>query len=130
MMNRNLKRTLIPGLMATGLVGSAFLSVKPAFARDRILRDIGIGAGAGAATSIITGHPLSSAVNGAAAGAGVYGTNKAFGSHAGHRDLARNAGAGAASSLVTGAVTGQHHPLNNAINGAAAGTAINLLTHH
>jgi hypothetical protein len=130
-MNRILKRTLLPGLMATSLVGVSLVSVKPAQADDNLVRDIGIGAGASVVTGAITGNhsTLNNAINGAAAGAAVNGTNRAFRSGTGHRNLARDAGVGAAASTVTGEITGNHHPIRNAVGGAAAGGLINLLDH-
>jgi len=50
-MNLNLKRTLMPGVLATSLVGATFLPAKPASADQNFLRDIGIGA----ATGVVSG---------------------------------------------------------------------------
>jgi hypothetical protein len=104
---------------------------KPASASDRLLRDIGIGAAADAASGAIfgSGSGIGNAANGAAVGAAVHATHKTFGSHRKHRDLARDAGVGAATGVLAGTITNHHHPLNNAINGAAAGATINLLEH-
>ncbi|MBD0389517.1 MAG: hypothetical protein ICV54_24195, partial [Nostoc sp. C3-bin3] len=70
-MNRILKRTLLPSLMAASLAGGTLVPAKPASAD--ILRDIGVGAGAGVVSGAVRGRGsvLNNAVKGAAAGAAV-----------------------------------------------------------
>jgi len=128
-MNKSLKRAFVTGFISTGLVGETLLPMKPAAADKHMVRDLGIGAATGAVTGVVTGHsPLAGAANGAAAGAAVSGANSAFGTHPGHRDLPRAAAVVAAAGLGAGFITGRHRPLKNAINGAAAGAAIKLIT--
>ena len=126
-MNRILKSTVVPSLMAASLIGTTLFSVKPASAGDNTLRDAGIGAVTNVLTGAVTGHSsvLGNAVDGAAAGASVSAVRRASG---GHRNLARDVATGAAASTVTGAVTGQHNHLGHAIGGAATGAVLDLLT--
>jgi hypothetical protein len=132
-MNLFLKRTFLPGLMATSLFSATLLPAKPAAADDKILRDVGIGAAAGAVTGAITrdGSVLTNAVNGAAAGAAVNGANGLRGRSKKarrNRNVVQDIGVGAGAGVISGAVTNRRHTGSNAITGAAAGTAIHLLT--
>jgi hypothetical protein len=134
-MNFSLKRTFIPGLLATSLFGATLLPAQPASADDKILRDVGIGAAAGAVTGAITGDGsvLTNAVNGAAAGAAVNGANGLRGNRSKrnrnrNRNVVQDIGVGAGAGVVSGAVTNRRHTGSNAITGAAAGAAIHLLT--
>lgn len=132
-MNRILKLKLFPSLMATSLIGVTLLPFNSASADDKVLRDAGIGAAAGAVSGIITNNDsvLTNAVNGAAAGAAVNGAN-GIRNRGNNRDRNRNClqdlGVGAAGGTVSGAITNRRRTASNAINGAAAGGAICLLT--
>ncbi len=132
-MNLFLKRTFLPGLMATSLFTATLLPAKPAAADEKILRDVGIGAAAGAVTGAITGRGsvFTHTINGAAAGAAVNGANGIRStSKRGrkNRNVVQDIGVGTGAGVVSGAVTNRRHTGNNAITGAAAGTAIYLLT--
>ncbi len=122
-----LKRTLLPSLVAMSLVGGNLVSVKPASANHRIIKDAGVGAAAGTVTGTITSphHTVGNAINGAAAGAAVNAVN--HGGRHKSRHLVRDTAVGAAAGTVTGLITNRHHPLSNAINGGSAGAATNLL---
>lgn len=131
-MNRILKRILLPNLLATSLIGVSLVPGAPASADDKILRDVGIGAAAGAVTGIITNDnsPVTNAVNGAAAGAAVNAANGARSrrARARGRNCLQDVAVGAAGGTVAGAITNRRRTGSNAINGAAAGGAICLLT--
>ena len=60
-----IKKAILPSLMATSLFGATLLPAQQASADDRVLRDIGVGAAAGAAAGLITGQGsfLGNAVN-------------------------------------------------------------------
>ncbi len=78
-MNLNLKRKILPGLMAASLAGGTLIPAQPASAD--MLRDIGVGAGAGVVSGAVRGRGrvLNNAIKGAAAGAAVnavHGTRK------------------------------------------------------
>ena len=129
-MNRILKRTILPGLMAASLAGGTLVPAKPASAD--MLTDIGIGAGAGVVSGAVRGRGsvLNNAIKGAAAGAAVnavHGTrrqpkNRRVG------NLGQDVGVGAAASTVTGIIlNGTKDTLGDATDGAAAGAAINVL---
>ncbi|MBR8832769.1 MAG: hypothetical protein DSM106950_01675 [Stigonema ocellatum SAG 48.90 = DSM 106950] len=122
-----LKRTLLPSLMAMSLVGGNLVSVQPASAKHRLIKDAGVGAAAGTVTGTVTSrhHTAANAVNGAAAGAAVNAVN--HGGRHRSRHLARDTAVGAAAGTVAGVITNRRHPLSNAINGGAAGAATNLL---
>ncbi len=126
-MNRILRFTVVPSLMAASLVGTTFFSIKPASAGDNTLRDAGIGAVTSVVSGVVTGHSsvLGNAVDGAAAGASVSAVRRA----SGNRNLARDAATGAAASTVTGAITGQHNLLGHAVGGAATGAVLDIFTH-
>ena len=128
-MNRILKHTLLPTLVATSLAGVNLMSVKPASANDNWIKDVGIGAATGVVTGAITGHnsAVHNVVNGAAAGAAVHAVNGSRKTYHRSGDLLRDTAVGAGASTVTGAVTGSRHPINNAIGGAATGALINIL---
>lgn len=131
-MNFQLKRALLPSLLATSLFGVTFLPMGSASADDRVLQDAGIGAAAGAVTGIITGRGsvINNAVNGAAAGAAVNGANglrKRNGRQKRKRNLLQDVGVGAGAGVVSGAITNRRHTGNNAVTGAAAGAAIHIL---
>ena len=125
-MNRILKRALLPGLVATSLVGVNIAALRPAFADPSLIHDVGVGAGGGAAAGLVTNrrHTWRNAVNGAAAGAAVH----AVGRHK-KRNVARDAAVGAAAATAAGLITDRKHTWRNAVNGAAAGTAVNVLGH-
>ncbi len=128
-MNLNLKRALLPNLLATSLLGVTLLPAQPAAADDQILRDIGIGAAAGIVTGAITndGSALKNGINGAAAGAAVNGAN-GLRKNRRNRSIVQDVGVGAAGGTVSGAITNRKNTGSNALNGAAAGAAIHLLT--
>ncbi|MBE9054114.1 hypothetical protein IQ243_27720 [Nostocales cyanobacterium LEGE 11386] len=127
-MNRILKRTLLPGLMAASLTSVTLIPAQPA-AADTLLRDAGAGAATSAASGAIRGcgSLLNNAVKGAAAGAAV---NAANSSRRNRRNpsLVRNVAVGGTAGAVAGAITrGCRDPLGNAVDGAAAGAVIHLL---
>jgi hypothetical protein len=126
-MNRILKHTLLPTLVATSLVGVNLVCAKPASANDNWIRDIGIGAATGVVTGAVThdGSTISNVLNGAGAGAAVHAASD--GNHHSGGDLLRDVGVGAAAGTVSGAITNHRHPINNVINGAATGAIINVL---
>ncbi|MBD2356824.1 hypothetical protein H6G41_19700 [Tolypothrix sp. FACHB-123] len=131
-MNPILKRTILPGLMAASLAGGTLIPAEPASAD--MLRDIGIGAGTGVVSGAVRGRGrvVNNAVKGAAAGAAVnavHGTRR----RAKNRrvgNLGQDMAVGAAASTVTGIILngGTRDSLGDAVDGAAAGAAINVLT--
>ena len=131
-MNRTISGALISSLMAVSLVSASLVPAGQVSADDHILRDVGIGAGAGVLSGTVRrrGSLLNNAIKGAAAGAavnGVNGTRSRY--HRKHRNFGQDVGVGAAASTVTGAVTrGRKDTLGDAVDGAAAGAAIHLLT--
>lgn len=128
-MTQILKRVLAPGLMATSLVSATFLPIKPAVADQNIWRDIGIGAATGAASSVITGRrAVPNIINGAAAGAAVNQSRDLLTSKGKRPNVLQDAAVGAGAGVVTGTVTNRRRPGENAINGAATGVLINVLT--
>ncbi|MBD2414240.1 hypothetical protein FACHB389_23270 [Nostoc calcicola FACHB-389] len=129
-MNTILKRTLLPSLMAASLAGVTLVPAKPAAADDQVLRDIGIGAATNVVTGAIRGNGsfLGNAVKGGATGAAVNGANGLRGDRR-HRNAGQDVGVGAGASALTGVITGDRKDtLGNAIDGAAVGGAIHLLT--
>ncbi|MBD2676943.1 MULTISPECIES: hypothetical protein [Nostoc] len=129
-MNTILKRTLLPSLMAASLAGVTLVPAQQASADDRVLRDIGIGAATNVVTGAIRGNGdfLGNAVKGGATGAAVNGANGLRGDRR-HRNAAQDVGVGAGASALTGVITGDRKDtLGNAIDGAAVGGAIHLLT--
>lgn len=126
-MNRILKSAILPTLAVTSLVGLNFVSIRPVSAGNHQIRDIGIGAGASTVTGEITGHhhAAKNAINGAAAGAAVHALDHGK-CHRRGGHLVRDIGVGAGAGTVAGLITNRHHTLSNAINGAAAGGAVNL----
>ena len=128
-MTLTLKRALTPGLLATSLIGATLLPMKPAAADQNVWRDIGIGAATGAVGSVITGHKvIPNAINGAAAGAAVNQSRDLLTPKGKRPNLLGDVGVGAAAGTVSGTVTRRHHALGNAVNGAAVGAVINILT--
>ncbi|MHC5859261.1 hypothetical protein [Nostoc sp.] len=134
-MKRTWKGVFISSLMAVSLASVSLVPAQEASAdeHEHILRDIGIGAGAGVLSGTVVrrrGSLLNNAIKGAAAGAavnGVNGTRSRY--HKKHRNLGQDVGVGAAASTVTGAVTrGGKDTLGDAVDGAVAGAAIHLLT--
>ncbi|MBD2203199.1 hypothetical protein H6G33_17345 [Calothrix sp. FACHB-1219] len=127
-MNPILKRTILPGLMAASLAGGTLVPAQPASAD--ILKDIGIGAGAGVVSGAVRGRGsvVNNAIKGAAAGAAV---NAVHGTRRQARNrrvgnLGQDMGVGAAASTVTGIILhGTKDTLGDAVDGAAAGAAIN-----
>lgn len=129
-MKLTFKRAIMPSVMASGLVGATLLPMQPASADQNVWRDIGIGAAAGAASSAITGHKFGrSVLNGAAAGAAVNQSRDLTTPKGKRPGVVQDAAVGAAASTVTGRVTaGGKHTRRDAINGAATGALINILT--
>ncbi|MEH1829823.1 hypothetical protein FD723_13855 [Nostoc sp. C052] len=132
-MKQTWKGVFISSLMAVSLASVSLVPAQKASADEHILRDIGIGAGAGVLSGTVVrrrGSLLNNAIKGAAAGAavnGVNGTRSRY--HRKHRNLGQDVGVGAAASTVTGAVTrGGKDTLGDAVDGAVAGAAIHLLT--
>ncbi|MBC1237196.1 MULTISPECIES: hypothetical protein [Nostoc] len=129
-MNTILKRTLLPSLMAASLAGVTIVPAQQASADDRVLRDIGIGAATNVVTGAIRGNGdfLGNAVKGGATGAAVNGAN-GLRRDRNNRNAAQDIGVGAGASALTGVITGDRKDtLGNAIDGAAVGGAIHLLT--
>ncbi|MEH2276604.1 MAG: hypothetical protein V7K40_17885 [Nostoc sp.] len=134
-MNNILKRTLLPSLMAASLAGVTLVPAKPAAADDQVLRDVGIGAVTNVVTGAVRGHGsvLGNAAKGGVTGAAVNGANglRSHRHNNRNRNLGQDVGVGAGASALTGAVTGDgRHTVGNAIDGAAVGGAIHLLTNH
>ena len=121
---------LLPGLITTGFVGATLLPAAPAAAGD-LLRDIGIGAAAGAVIGELTdnGSLIGNSANGAAAGAAVNATkrNRTRARRNSAGSLVQDAGFGAAASVVTGVIIDNGSVVDNAVKGAATGLTINLL---
>ena len=131
-MNNILKRTLLPSLMAASLAGVTLVPAKPAAADDQVLRDVGIGAVTNVVTGAVRGHGnvLNNAVRGGVTGAAVNGAN-GLRNNRRHRSAAQDIGVGAGASAVTGVITGHSRDtLGNAVDGAAVGGAIHILTNH
>jgi hypothetical protein len=129
-MNTILKRTLLPSLMAASLAGVTLVPAKPAAADDQVLRDIGIGAVTNVVTGAVRGNGsvLGNAVKGGATGAAVNGAN-GLRSNRRNRNVGQDVGVGAGASALTGVITGdKRDTLGNAVDGAAVGGAIHLLT--
>jgi len=124
-MNQILKRTLLPGLVASSLLGVNLGAVRPASADEGWLRDIGAGAATSVVTGAVTGNHsvVKNAIGGAAAGAAVH----AVRGNRHKNNVVRDAAAGAAAGVVTGELTGNHHPLRNAVGGGATGALIDIL---
>ncbi|MEH2062771.1 MAG: hypothetical protein V7K50_10880 [Nostoc sp.] len=132
-MNNILKRTLLPSLMAASLAGVTLVPAKPAAADDQILRDVGIGAVTNVVTGAVRGNGsgvLTNAVRGGVTGAAVNGANGLRNHHnRRHRNLGQDIGVGAGASALTGIITGHRRDtLGNAVDGAAVGGAIHVLT--
>ncbi|MCC5666019.1 hypothetical protein LC653_19360 [Nostoc sp. CHAB 5784] len=129
-MNNILKRTLLPSLMAASLAGVTIIPAKPAAADDRVLRDAGIGAVTNVVTGAVRGNGrvLDNAVKGGVTGAAVNGAN-GLRNNRRNRSVVQDIGVGAGASAVTGVITGDgKDTLGNAVDGAAVGAAIHLLT--
>ena len=128
-MNKNFKKFFLPSIVAINLIAVSLIPNKPAVADGKLLEDIGIGAAAGVVGGAITNNDdvLTNAVNGAAAGAVVNGANRNKADNCENRNLAQDIGVGAAGSTAAGAVTNRDDTVSNAVNGAAAGLAINIL---
>ncbi|MEA5564970.1 hypothetical protein [Anabaena sp. UHCC 0399] len=127
-MKKILKRAFLPSLMAASLASVTLLQAQPAAADNKVVEDALIGAGASAVTGIFTrcGSVANNAIKGAVAGAAVNGAN-GLRSNRRNRNLGQDAVVGAGASTVAGAVIGGcRRPGNNAINGAAAGTAVHI----
>ncbi|MCC5606125.1 hypothetical protein LC612_04785 [Nostoc sp. CHAB 5834] len=131
-MNNILKRTLLPSLMAASLAGVTLVPAKPAAADDQVLRDAGIGAVTNVVTGAVRGkgNVLNNAVRGGVTGAAVNGANGLRNTrNRRNRSVVQDVGVGAGASAVTGVVTGNgKDTLGNAVDGAAVGAAIHLLT--
>ncbi len=131
-MNKIIKRALLPSLMAASLAGVTLVPAKPAAADDQVLRDAGIGAVTNVVTGAVRGrrNVLRNAVRGGVTGAAVNGANGLRNTHnRRHRNAAQDVGVGAGASALTGVITGDSKDtLGNAVDGAAVGGAIHLLT--
>ncbi|MBO3463850.1 hypothetical protein G7B40_012590 [Aetokthonos hydrillicola Thurmond2011] len=128
-MNLVLKHSFLPTLMATSVVGVSLLPYKPAAADDHILKGAGIGAAAGVVSGAVLhrGNVLTNGVNGAAAGAAANAANSNRRAKNKKRSLVQDVGVGAAASTVSGAIIHRGNPVKDAISGAAAGAAVNIL---
>ena len=128
---KRIQAPVLPGLLATTVIGVGLLPVQPAAALPDIVRDIGIGAATSVVTGVVTdnGSVVENAVGGAASGAAVSATRDVLDAE-GDRSaggIARDAGVGAAASVITGEVTNNGSILGNVIKGAATGALINIL---
>ncbi|MEH1905445.1 MAG: hypothetical protein V7L04_29715 [Nostoc sp.] len=129
-MNNILKRTLLPSLMAASLAGVTLVPAKPAAADDQVLTDAGIGAVTNVVTGAVRGrgNVLRNGLRGAVTGAAVNGAN-GLRKHPRHRSAVQDVGVGAGASALTGVITGDRKDtLGNAVDGAAVGGVIHLLT--
>ncbi|GAB1538211.1 hypothetical protein NUACC21_08690 [Scytonema sp. NUACC21] len=127
-MNRILKRTLLPNLMAASLVGVSLVPSQPALADKNVARDAAIGAGVGVVSGAIRGRGsvINNAIKGGAAGAAVNGAN-GLRRNSKNRNLGQDIGVGAAAGTATGAILRPgKDTLGDAIDGAAAGAVINI----
>lgn len=125
-MNTTLKRIFLPSVIAINLVGATLIPHGHA-AADELLKDIGIGAGAGAVGGVITGDDvLEDAVKGAAAGASVNELNRRRANRCQSRKLERDILAGAGGSTVAGIITNRRRRdvVGDAVKGAAVGTIL------
>lgn len=118
--------------MAASLAGVTLVPAKPAAADDQVLRDAGIGAVTNVVTGAVRGkgNVLNNAVRGGVTGAAVNGANGLRKTrNRRNRNVVQDVGVGAGASAVTGVVTGNgKDTLGNAVDGAAVGAAIHLLT--
>lgn len=123
-MNKVIKASVLPVILAIGTLGTSLLAIKPANAN--ILQDLGVGAGSNVISGNIlnNGSAIGNTVGGAATGAVVNATHKKSGKKS---SLLQDSAVGAATNLVTGAVIGNGHTGKNAISGAADGALINIL---
>jgi hypothetical protein len=123
-----IKHRLLPGLIASGLIGVSLLPYKPASADDHIVKGAGIGAAAGVVTGAVLhhGNVLTNGVNGAVSGAAVNAANHSRRSHYKKRSLVQDLGVGAAGGTVSGAIIHRGNPVKDAIGGAAAGAAVHV----
>ncbi|ARV62817.1 hypothetical protein BZZ01_02865 [Nostocales cyanobacterium HT-58-2] len=130
-MNKNLKRALMPSLLAASLAGVSLVPAQPASADSKVLEDAGIGAGVGAASSILRGRNIiKGAIKGGAAGAAVNGANGARSTRRerNNRNIIQDAGVGAAAGAVTDGITNSgRDTLGSAAEGAATGVIINSI---
>jgi|SRR5579883_33873 hypothetical protein len=122
------KLSLLPSLIASGLIGVTLLPYKPAAADDHIVKGAGIGAAAGVVTGAVLhhGNVLTNGVNGAVAGAAANAANHSKRTRHKNRNLLQDAGVGAAGSTVSGAIIHRGNPVKDAIGGAAAGAAVHV----
>jgi hypothetical protein len=128
-MTLTFKRAVTPGVLAASLVSATLLPIKPAAADQNVWRDIGIGAGVGAASSMITKHKVvPNIINGAAAGAAVNQSRDLTTKKGQRPDFLRDAAVGAGTGAAVGTVTNRRHAVRNTANGAAVGAVINILT--
>ncbi|NJM70274.1 MAG: hypothetical protein HC862_08600 [Scytonema sp. RU_4_4] len=130
-MNKILKRTLMPSLLAASLAGVSLVPAQPASADDKVLQDIGIGAGVGAVSGVIRGrNVIKGAIKGGASGAAVNGANGLRGTRRARakRNIIQDAGVGAAAGALTdGLINGGRDTLGSAAEGAATGAVINTI---
>ena len=126
-MNTTLKRIVLPSVIAINLVGVTLIPSEHAAANDELLKDIGIGAGAGAVGGVLTGDDvLEDAVKGAAAGASVNELNRRRANRCRSRKLERDVLAGAGGSTVAGIITNRRRDV---VGDAAKGAAIGGIIH-
>ena len=124
-MNRIIKATVLPVILAVSTLGGTLMAVKPASAN--VLQDLGVGVGSNVISGKIldNGSAIGNTVSGAATGAVVNATHKSSSKKV--PSLIQDSAVGAATNLVTGAVIGNGHTGKNAISGAADGALINVL---
>jgi hypothetical protein len=130
-MKRIIPITLIPSFVISSLAGISLFTTSPAKADEHLVRDAAIGAGVTTLSGVVVRHRknvLKNAARGAAAGAAVNLVNGTRSHY--RRSYLQDAGVGAAASTGAGyALHGNtHHSAGDAADGAAVGTAINLLS--
>ena len=119
---RNFK--LLPGLLATSVLGAVLLPAPPASAD--LLKEAAVGAASNVVTGAVlkNGTTVGNAVGGAAAGAAVSATHNR--SNGRVKSVVQDAAVGAVTNVVTGEVLRNGRTVDNAIGGAAAGVVVNV----
>jgi len=131
-MKRIIPITLIPSFVIASLAGMSLFTTSPAKADEHLVRDAAIGAGVTTISGAVVRHRknvLKNAARGAAAGATVNLVNGTRQNHY-NRSYLQDAASGAGGSTVAGYILhgNTHHSTGDAADGAAVGSAINLLS--
>ena len=124
-MNRIVKASVLPVILAVSTFSSAIVATKSASAN--VLQDLGVGTGANVISGKIldNGSAIGNTVSGAATGAVVNATHKKSSKKI--PGLLQDSAVGAATNVVTNAIISNGHTGKNAISGAADGALINIL---